>query len=60
MPKTPTKESLQEARDELLELRRLMGSWYASIPVPDKIIRHIDRALELIPGDGEPSEVPYA
>ncbi|MCH7604421.1 hypothetical protein IID24_00265 [Patescibacteria group bacterium] len=52
-------ETLQEARDNLLELRELLGIGYDSLPAPDKVLRHLDRAIELTPGTGKPSTVPY-
>lgn len=59
MTQIPSKEELQEARDQLLELRSLMGLWYTKIPASDRVIRLLDRAIELIPGEGVPSKVPY-
>ena len=49
----------QAVRNELLDVRQLMGQHYESLPAPDKLIRHCDAALGAIPGEGEPSQVPY-
>ena len=52
-------QQLQEARNSLLDLRESFGIQYDSLPAPDRLIRLVDRAIELIPGEGEPSEAPY-
>ena len=49
----------QEIRNHLLLVREIMGDDYEKLPVPDKLLRHCDAALEAIPGRGEPSKVPY-
>lgn len=55
-----TPEQLQEARNKLLQLRESLGTYYDNIPAPDRLIRLLDQAIELIPGEGEPSQEPYA
>lgn len=52
-------EELQEARNNLLELRETFGYMYDVLPAPDRLIRKLDRAIELIPGEGMPSHEPY-
>lgn len=60
MESLPSAEELQAARDNLLQLRESLGFHYDVLPAPDRLIRFLDRAIELIPGDGEPSQEPYA
>ena len=56
----PDAEQLQEARNNLLELRESLGFHYDSQPAPDRLLRLLDRAIELVPGEGEPSQEPYS
>ena len=55
----PSPEALQTARNSLLELRLSLGIVYDSLPLPDRLIRLLDHAIYLIPGEGVPTEVPY-
>jgi len=55
----PSPEELQEARTNLLDIRETFGIAYDSLPAPDRLIRLLDRAIELIPGEGTPTEEPY-
>jgi len=49
----------QKVRNELLTVRELMGDEYDRLPAPDRMIRFCDKALEALPGSGEPSQAPY-
>jgi hypothetical protein len=49
----------QRVRDELLIVRELMGDEYDELPACDRLIRHVDKALEAVPGEGEQSQAPY-
>lgn len=46
-----TQGDLQEARDNLLELRYLLSN---TTLTPDWILRYLDEAIRLIPGEGKP------
>lgn len=58
-PEEPSPEVCQEARDQLLILRELLGYHYEQLPLNDGLINRCDDALKATPGRGEPSKHPF-
>ncbi len=55
----PDRSALQEARNMLLQVRRVFGHYYDQLPQRDGLIRRCDAAIVGVPGEGEPSQAPF-
>ena len=59
MDEEPSEEALQNARNQILDVRKVLGYYYDRLPMKDGLINRCDKVLKGLPGEGEPSELPF-